>query len=131
MRAFFLTSRVHGKPVITPAMACLLSLFSCLQAAAADPPPRPPEIIELEPITVQERREREIKRIEDESARFQEELERKGRPEKTEITETRDNDGNTNVKVRTRWLTYCYKVPKGAPRNNLGENFSVPTNCER
>lgn len=91
----------------------------------------PPEITELEPIVVEGKRfEEEVQRIEEETKRFQESMERSYRPDKTEVSEQRDNSGNTTVRVRTRWSTYCLQTPgMHSNRNEHGATLAVPTNC--
>jgi hypothetical protein len=118
------TPRSHGVALLAPALVFL----ACTAVAAESAPP--PPVIELEPVTVEEQRiEEEAKRIETESERFQEQLERRGKPQKTEITEKRDNSGNASVKVRTRGLTYCLNAPNTARRNGLGEDFTLMSTC--
>jgi hypothetical protein len=91
----------------------------------------PPEILELEPVTVEEKRfEEEVERIERESEAIQERMERARRPEQTQIIETHDNAGTTRAKIQTRWSTYCLEAPSTSfYRNEHGPNVALPTNC--
>jgi len=120
---------ISRKLVISALLAALAVVNGAAQAA--DPAAAPPEALEMERLTVEgKRNQEELKRTDEQSERLGQQLPRLGEPERMEITENRNGDGNATVQVRTPVLTYCLKAPSPSSiRGQLGEHFAVPMSC--
>jgi hypothetical protein len=120
---------------MTMRVTCL-ALFSAVAAALAMTPVRaaddkvepPPEVQELEPITVEEKRpeEDQPKKVDPEK-RLKEELEK----DKKAIEEIKNARGQAQVKVKGPFFTYCLNYDNNNPltRNNVGASLIIPVYC--
>ncbi len=119
-----------------PIRATRFALCSALAAAAALTPLQaaddkvepPPEVQELEPITVEEKRpeEDQPKKVDPEK-RLKEELEK----DKKAIEEIKGARGQGRVKVKGPFITYCLNYDNNNPltQNSVGVPLIVPVYC--
>lgn len=110
-------------------LAALVGVLAIASARAADKQVEPPpDVQELESITIEEKRleEDQPKKVDPEK-RLKEELEK----DKSAIEEIKGARGQARVKVKGPFLTYCLDYDNSNPstQNSVGVSLIVPVYC--